>query len=708
MKNKILLVGLLLLFIPLVSSALTDNSYLYYDLDSDNVIPQPPSSSHRIIDSYTGNNNVNGFMYRFNTTTNARINDGVYWNRGQFLQQDSRIEVNNNTYSSNLSGTNNYGISMWYYPYNINGFADTEVLFTNSDGGNQRLAIARRNGKIYVTNRADAVFYFGNTSNVLQPNQWYHIVANINANNHAELYINNVLQTEIATTQWNSGGGGLTIGNGDDGGFKFAINGTIDEVFIRNTQFNEDEITLLYRNGLGLNPYTDKLYGIDHNKTYFKNDISYYYQYFNETNQGYEQENLTGTLLSNNINCKDLYCYNGTETIDKNNITLNNFEDFSMMTWIKGNVSGSSYLNIETMQLRHTYRNGGSYIDEIVSFGTTPNGEITLSSTAGSGFTINTGVIPNSSKWQHIAMTYNGSHIIIWNNATIIYNNTHTISFTSGILENISDLLLDSNNGLLDDSVVLDFSIDTTDVEQFIYYTENLEEIILVPVLPPINLTIYAVCDEEITLGLGVNETRIFNWSEATDLQFLTITYGVKTNDIYIINETLETNFEYTFKSPPFIHGEYESVVRACNPYECSSDSCFFDICINNWVEQYSVCTDNEQTKSYYDSNNCVFEYNLPNDNGTIVTCTDLDIEVTNEARKENVLLVIIVIMIVLLIVLQLLNIHRIISFSSAIITIILSILLFTLLENDYIILAISFLLIQVGLLFYLIARARD
>lgn len=459
---------------------------------------------------------------------------------------------------------------------------------------------------------------------------------------------------------------------------------------------------------LGLKVYADNttFYGVNHNYTYYNNEVAYFYQFNNITNQGYEQKNLS-TGITNTSDCLSNYCYNGTFEHEFKNKTMSEYTNFTIAFWFTGNLNQTS--SIDGVELENWGIIGESGITEYLRLGINNDGEIGVELDLNNdSILIDTNIVPNTNIFNHLALTYDGTRILLWLNGQEIYNTTEHFNFMEEQYVTGTDVRFNTNNQLFDDFFFIDRALYKNDVEQLMYWTENNIDVRLYAVLPPINVTIYSVCDETITLATNITEQRTFNWSEANDLQGLTITYGVKINSLYIINDTLETTFDYNFTTPPFVNAQYTSFVQACNIYECESDSCTFNVCISNWEAVYGQCLDNNQLLTYTDSNNCPIAYNQPLDNNTYVYCVNPDLEAELEARENNLYVIIILVFIVLLAILQILNISRILSFASIIINIILISTLFFMVSGNMIILCIGLLLLQIGLIFYLLTTSKN
>lgn len=143
-----------------------------------------------------------------------------------------------------------------------------------------------------------------------------------------------------------------------------------------------------------------------------------------------------------------------------------------------------------------------------------------------------------------------------------------------------------------------------------------------------------------------------FNYSAATGET--PITY-----DVYFTNgainrtvllDTSSTTFTQSIdKDDIVITDDYNILVVSKNFFSenITISPYTINLCINNYQPVYSDCVDDEQVKTYNDTNTCSQQYDVPNDNNTLVSCDDgilsdselLTQELNNDTVK-NILLV--------------------------------------------------------------------
>lgn len=444
-----------------------------------------------------------------------------------------------------------------------------------------------------------------------------------NPDNSLKMYRNGVLLNSsfLASTEFDLSAHHLYVGTSQSATNTFL--GNYDELSIWNTALSDSAISEIYTyNNDGVNLIgilqDQALYGNDYNITYYKNFFPYYYQYNNVSNEGYVIHNLTQEYIFSD-DCRSNKCYNKTIE-DTYNLSFKENHAFNFGTWFKGTLADSEVLRIDTDN------------NEYVSFAINDSDTYTIEVHNEYGtYHVSNNFLEtiNTSRYNFLsfATIYNGYYVTLNNRTTSNFYSQNGLIHVRNFTGNTNYIRFGYENITLDDTffytnTTLNFTKVDYMNQQFMYYTEEHINKTLYPILPPINLTIYAVCNEVITLANNVSEERTFNWSEAYDPQYLTINYAIRINNLYILNETTNNSYNYTFSTPPFTSNTYTSEVTACNPYECVSDSCEFDICLNNYQSIFGVCVNGEQLKTYIDLNNCPISYNVPIDNNTYIVCT--------------------------------------------------------------------------------------
>lgn len=633
------------------------------------------------------------------------VNFNTSGNGGEYsLYMDSNIDgMTNSTYFTDEGLSYNTAFSICLF-----------ANITDKGSGNNYI-LTDESGYFYIREDLNKlqVRSFSLTTNTLTDSNYdlnkYFMICYVNSAIDTKFYHAEIGEKNIKSETLTKGTSTLpqSLHIGIDFSILFGLEGHIDHLKIYNKTINDSEVYNYFNYG-NIEGLTEKInYGINHNITYYSDNIGYYYQYNNGTNQGFLNHTITSGF-NNYTNCLSSYCFNGTTTHNNPNINYKDNDKNAWLygLWVKGNISNKEFFTIKSSE--------GEYLK--LGFDSNQKPYIRSSSTLETMEKNMTGISSesiNTTDWTYLSWSRNRGGINPNRLTFLVNNETYYNWFYSDSGEalpnnftgNITSQTINSSELLIDDTVLyFAEELNTSDIkylnEQFMYYTEQDINKEFFPILPPVNITIYAVCDETITLATNISENRTFNWSEAQDPQYFTVTYSVRAGSFYLINETLETSFDYSFQTPPFTHQEYISEVEACNPYACSSDSCSFNVCISNWQEQYSQCTGNTQTKTYIDTNNCPISYNIPNDNNTLVDCVNEDLEAELEQKEDHFLTIILIGLIILLFILQLvMSKEWLLSFVALFINLTLIILLMVNKQNtDFYIIGGLMFLFQVAL----------
>ena len=91
------------------------------------------------------------------------------------------------------------------------------------------------------------------------------------------------------------------------------------------------------------------------------------------------------------------------------------------------------------------------------------------------------------------------------------------------------------------------------------------------------------------------------------------------------LNTTLTSFVEPVTSADVVISDDYSIVVvsRDQDGENTSTSNYTINLCINNWVRNNATCVDDLRNVSYYDSNLCTEQYDIPDDNGTQEVCDD-------------------------------------------------------------------------------------
>lgn len=160
----------------------------------------------------------------------------------------------------------------------------------------------------------------------------------------------------------------------------------------------------------------------------------------------------------------------------------------------------------------------------------------------------------------------------------------------------------------------------------------------------PSSSVMVSPCNVTITINnSGVPVT--FNWTASIDLNPYQINYNISLRDILFLDtniiNTNETIYQTSLSSLIFNNGTYRNIITSCNEIgNCNiSESCYFNICTNDYMQDISPCVDNLRFTSYHDNNLCNIRYAFPQDNGTYQNCTVTSNTTTTFKLDENLVI---------------------------------------------------------------------
>lgn len=161
-------------------------------------------------------------------------------------------------------------------------------------------------------------------------------------------------------------------------------------------------------------------------------------------------------------------------------------------------------------------------------------------------------------------------------------------------------------------------------------YSETLQ-----PNLPPTApILISPNCSSEYTISINPStySTPIFyNWLSSNSTNPLYYNVNMYDSVGNLLEDVCQTsigdnitNCTQYIDSSSFNLGNYYYNVTACDTNSLCNESisCNFYVCMNNWIANNNSCLNSNKLISYYDSNNCNAQYDIPLDNGTYTSCT--------------------------------------------------------------------------------------
>jgi len=249
MKEKItkgitiFLCGLILAItiVASVSAAITDGAILYYSMDDADLTGAEVADS--TANSYNASNNgaTTGISGHLGESFNYTTDDYVY-----------------RTFLSEMGGNDAWSISLWFYLDDVSG---NEVIFSNSDGVDNRVGIYMKDAKLTV-GTYDGDWDTGCSADACKiewdivPKLWQHlVVVHAGGGTEPRIWKDGTEQNASSGTAMNAGTSSMSVGAMNDGGWTGFFDGKIDEVFVANSLWNQTEVDILYNSGTGYNPY---------------------------------------------------------------------------------------------------------------------------------------------------------------------------------------------------------------------------------------------------------------------------------------------------------------------------------------------------------------------------------------------------------------------------------------------------------------------
>lgn len=466
------------------------------------------------------------------------------------------------------------------------------------------------------------------------------------------------------------------------------LNATLYTFAIFNKSLSESEMDFIYNNGNAtdydcvINGNCEVFFGVDYNKTYYKENFLYYYNFSVEENNGIINKDYTTTYNTND--CVSDTCFNtskGTFT-DSTETKFYELDNYSISFWLKTNVtSGTPISPVNIFRATNDYRSGDAVIEEKFILALDENGEFVIFTQLNSGsYNLDTGITPNNTQNVYITFTWTGNNIQIWKNTYIVYNQS---IFSPKLIHNFQTLqstdsgttvyIGEANEMIIDDFTFSTFAYDKEDIEQLIYYSEQNNHPTLENYPFPQGAVLQQPNGTIITLTPN-NYTQEFSWNNSYDKFNNTVYYSLYSATKNIVLNTTNNATNYTFVYGQWANGTYDTIIQSCNFINCGNttftDS--FSICINNWEQITQPCVSNTRLTLYKDANNCPVSYGLPVTNGTYEECIDPEIEAQLTQNENNIMMIVIIAIILFIMFIQLTNNNFMLTATLGIINILL------------------------------------
>jgi len=232
---------------------------------------------------------------------------------------------------------------------------------------------------------------------------------------------------------------------------------------------------------------------------------------------------------------------------------------------------------------------------------------------------------PNTAKGWSIAYATNTSYTNQYFSNSDFRHNTYTTATANKIYD------FHFHQFLITDSFDYYITYNSTDENAEIKTSTLEQDDFDVLNIAPYGVTIYNPCNITYVLGSDSNTSMLFNWSETTDFnndsftQNVTIKNGLTSYNLFTVNNGI-SDYNYTTDKEAFLTGIYQTQIYledANTNGATSTSTCEFNICINDWVQQLSTCSNATQTITYTDSNACSLQYDVPVLNGTQQVCAE-------------------------------------------------------------------------------------
>lgn len=415
--------------------ALTDNLYSYHTMDSDGS------------DSYSTNNwTVVGA-----TAGLGKINKGMSF--------DGVNDQLNQSYITSFSNSSAFSISMWVYFDSFSAPATNIILFSNSNGGNTRIAcFTRADGIVRFSTYNGSAFRFANVnSSSLSTSTWYHIVFTTSGSTN-NIYINGTLQTTANAVQTNDSTSGAYLGCFNDGGSNKAFfSGKMDEVALWTRELSATEVTELYNSGEPrIYPFDGAISNRLVSEILMNGDAT------DSSGNGYDFS-VTGATLTTGVDSSSNSAYNFSGTGD------DYLEDSDASTYL----SGQGALTIETWIKSDVTNTDKGFYRAATSSGADGAAGIDIRYDADSGGTIAfnlkyatgtatryesaTGI--QTTNWQHVVVVWQtGTPVKMYIDGSLDTPSTSTGNIT-GAVTDVQTLII--GKGVKESTTSWDGKIDT-------------------------------------------------------------------------------------------------------------------------------------------------------------------------------------------------------------------------------------------------------
>lgn len=264
------------------------------------------------------------------------------------------------------------------------------------------------------------------------------------------------------------------------------------------------------------------------------------------------------------------------------------------------------------------------------------------------------------------------------------------------------------NNNIYD--VHLHQSLETDSFNYYIEYygvEENAQSILTsdtydITNRPPNTPVIINPCNITYGVDSESNTSIFFNWSGATDPDGDTVTYNVSIKNgglpINLFTTDLNSSTYYMSTNNSFYNDDFKTLIKSCDPSGACSEtisSCYFTICVSDWVLITRPCTDGVSLYIYEDVNSCGVYNDVPLLNGTYNVCK-------TQLEQENQTNIFLLIIFIVLLVLWFVTKNSIVGMLNLFFALSIAVYSKTILSEDLIVIGLGFISLIYGLIVYL------
>jgi len=275
------------------------------------------------------------------------ITDGKRGNALEFDGSTSYVDIP----SAKFDDFINVSVSLWFYPTSIATDYSRIIQKGDSSGATNGFIIAQDDTEaiIGVYEEGSSTEHIAITNNVVQDDNWYHVVLTYDEINGATIYLNGTNDTTSTSGGWSSGtGNNLNIGKraGESNSY-FA--GSIDEVLIFNRSLSATEVSALYSSQVNkFNASFDNLEEGQHNYTVYAIDEEGNINDTEDRNFVYSLTDDTPPYFTSIPENASLWYGNESLGVDFDATDAVNFDSYSINDTAQFSINSSGWLSNAT------------------------------------------------------------------------------------------------------------------------------------------------------------------------------------------------------------------------------------------------------------------------------------------------------------------------------------------------------------------------